>query len=126
MNLYLYEEHARELVSMPKEWRICVIKALRGSVVDAPTGITQVDGVVCPDITRGKNKGLPNWAKRDKSTERAVYITDTQHAAWCKAWSEKTGKCVECVGRGQIMASWHHINGTTYKPCSACAGTGEV
>lgn len=31
-------------------------------------------GAVCPEITRGKNKGHPNYRKADKSTMRTVVI----------------------------------------------------
>lgn len=48
-------------------WYPWYFEAIRGQGV-------MMTGAECPLITRGKNKGQPNFKKRDKSTERKVFV----------------------------------------------------
>ena len=41
------------------------------------------------------------------------------------AWGERTGNCVPCTGSGRQFVRWDHIEGTTWRPCTACAGSGR-
>jgi hypothetical protein len=83
----------------------------------------QFIGSVAPLKTSGKNKGYPNWQKRDKTTEKTFIVSVKDHEKWCGAWQKKTNKCAECVGTGKTIASCG-ANGTTYRECFKCKGTG--
>ena len=88
-NLLLIE-HAREKVQAPPEWEWFQLECLpRGA-----RGIQayRVVGGVAPPITRGKNKGRPNWRREDRSQRREAYIGVDEHARWVRAWEERTGK----------------------------------
>lgn len=52
----------------PGEWHAWLFTA-------AEQGGLFVTGACCPPITRGPRKGRPNYKKRDRNTERRVYLT---------------------------------------------------
>lgn len=74
----------------------------------------------------GKYKGMPNWRKLDKATEKTTYFSPDEHDEWLKQWEAKTGKCAECAGKGEVLARRSVADGTTYKPCPKCGGSGFV
>ena len=107
---------------MPDGWKWNVLKAVgenreRGGVL--------VVGAVCTaTYTRGKRKGWPNWSKRDKSTERELFIAFADYDERVAAWERETGFCSHCDGTGQMTASVS-IGGKTFRPCSKCNATGR-
>jgi len=122
----MLSEHAREMLGMPPEWSAYYFKAIGHSSVESNTKLIQVKGAVAPLITRGKHKGAPNWRKSDKTTEREVFFTPGEHDEWCRQWEVRTGKCSKCMGSGKVFARWSITEGTSYKPCSTCNGTGKA
>jgi RecJ-like exonuclease len=73
--------------------------------------------VVTPLVSKGPNKGRPNWRKMDQATERVVIITVAEHEAWKLEWERKTGNCAECVGTG--ITAWERL-------CRRCGGSGKA
>lgn len=121
----LLEEHAREVVGMPPEWEAYEYAAI-GRTINQDAKLIRVKGAIAPKKTKGANKGLPNWRKADKATEREAYFTPAEHDKWCSEWEQKTGKCSECTGKGEVFASWSATDGTKHKPCKKCGGTGQA
>jgi hypothetical protein len=121
MSLNLIEQQARELAGMGDNWRAYHFEAIGNPGAFVCDKIT---GAVVPLITRGNRKGRPNWKAKDKATIRVVYITKEQHEAWLVKWEQTTGKCSACEGSGQRVVSASVVDGTKYKPCGACKGTG--
>jgi hypothetical protein len=78
---------------------------------DVPTGI----------YTRGPRKGRPKFPKGDG---RSVVVTEAEELAEKQRYEAESGKCGDCCGRGEVFASWHHIEGTKYRPCGKCGGSG--
>ena len=117
----LIEEHARELVKAPPEWRVFCYEKVGESF-----GVIRVTGAVAPLFTSGKNAGKPNWRRRDKTTERIACFTRVEHYAWCDAWSKRTGKCAHCVGTGRLLAGWSTLDGVNWHQCGVCGGTGAA
>jgi hypothetical protein len=71
-NFDLYTHCAREAVGLPKGW-VGVVFSTVGHPANSQ-GV-MVRGAVCPPKTRGPDKGEPCWAKRDRSTEREVFVS---------------------------------------------------
>jgi hypothetical protein len=78
-----------------------------------------------PVVKCGPNAGHPNWKRRDRSTEKVIRFSLSDHAAWICSWEQATGKCSECVGTGSVFASWSRDTGTCERPCKRCRGTGQ-
>lgn len=121
--LNLFEEHARERAGMPPKWKVYRWACM-------PPGrpkplYFECVGAVAPPYKSGPRKGRENWKRRDPETERTVYITPAEQDAWEAAWSARTGLCLECTGKGEKVKSWSAKEGTTYKPCRTCGGTGR-
>lgn len=122
MSTYLLDMHARELVKMPENW-----EGYSWRVLGYPDRkLYEIKGCFTPPaITRGPRKGAPNWAKRDRSTERIVHIPFAEHEAWVEQWVERTGLCRKCLGRGEEVASVS-VARTTYRQCRECLGSGKA
>ena len=65
MILYDIQKEAAKLVGVPG-WVPWVFEVIEDGLL--------CRGAVCPEITRGKNKGRPNYRKADKSTMKTVVI----------------------------------------------------
>jgi hypothetical protein len=109
----------------PAGWRWFELKCV-GELADDGSGVL-VTGAVCTAIySRGKRKGETNWTKRDRSTQRELFISRNEYEKRRMKWQADTGKCVECMGSGQRFASHSIYEGIKYKPCNKCGATGKV
>lgn len=75
-------------------------------------------------ISRGKNKGCPKWSANSKN-KRRVLVSDDQMQQIAAAYEADTGLCWDCQGTGKTFASWSAKEGTTYRKCSRCDGSGK-
>lgn len=116
----LLEIHAREKVGQSPEWHVYLWKVLPENAKEP--FYYELTGAVAPAKKRGSGY---NWRKIDKATDSTVHILVSEHAAWAKAWEEKTGQCRNCVGTGKVFAKWSKEMGTQYTPCLICEGTGK-
>lgn len=69
MQLTELEKEAIELANT-KDWYPWVFESVDNGIL--------CSGAVCPLITRGKNKGRPNYRKADMSTYKTVVILKAQ------------------------------------------------
>ena len=126
---------ARQVHGLPDDWEPCVYRALLSSISTigySPTGAVLVEtigysltgAVPVGVITRGPRKGRPKWPPR--SQMREVIITPTHVAAATAEWVAATGLCPRCGGEGRIAWRVSTANGTEYRPCKACGGTGKA
>lgn len=122
----LLELHARELARMPESWTAFRFECFPHSADPGEVLYFEVEGAVCPPKERGKGAGQPNYRKMDKATRKTLTISVAKQEAWETAWEQNTGKCKHCMGKGKVMARWSVTEGTTYKPCSKCEGTGSA
>jgi hypothetical protein len=120
----LLTEHAREMVNAPPEWDAWLLEVLGD--VQGPNRMIHVRGGVARPVQRGKRKGQPNWAKRDRAMDRDAYFSVEDHEAWLRQWEAKTGKCSKCTGKGQEFAGWNIETGTKMRQCRKCGGTGTA
>lgn len=74
----IFNQACRDAVSLPDGWQGNLFSA----VGDPPnTQGVMVTGAVSPPYTKGARKGEPNWPKRDRKTEKTVFISREAYAA---------------------------------------------
>lgn len=121
-SIKLLEIHAREKEQLPENWYAWLFE-----VKECPLGrYFEVTGAVCPLKTRGKNKGEPNWSKKDKTTIKLVQIGADAHNKWVEEWEKKNNSCSECMGTGKVLVAWNIDTGSTYEPCKCGRNTPEI
>jgi hypothetical protein len=119
----LYCEHAKEKANLPSNWRIYKWQCFPGGGEE--TIYVAITGAVCEQFfTRGERQGDRKWKARDKSTERTVNLEVVEHKNWKSEWEKRTGKCSECTGAGQTVASVSVADGVKYRTCFKCKGSG--
>lgn len=119
---HLIDIHAREKAGLPDGWRADIWEHV--GPPEAPYPFLRLTGAVYPPVTRGPRKGRPNWKKPEAGTERVVTILPDEHEAWAIAWEGKTGRCRACMGEGRRVWGVSVKDGTTYKSCRMCGGSG--
>lgn len=84
------------------------------------------DAIVTGGIARllksGPRKGRKTWDGKGTS----VVVTRAEVEAQIAQYVAETGNCSECYGSGEVFKSWHHIEGTKYRVCPKCNGTGQA
>ena len=114
----LMELCARRKIGMPDTWQ--AFRWQRKGDYIIVTG-----AVVTETFKRGPRKGRPKWSARDPETEMPVTVHDGEFSAFKLAWEAETGLCHRCQGTGKVMKSWSVADGTTYRECDVCSGTGK-
>jgi len=111
---------ARSKLGQPPEWRAFHFMRLDECKTETPDFL--VKGGV-PRLKRsGPKKGEQTWDGVDV-TQCAVTTAEIEAAKI--QYQQTTGNCWCCQGLGQVFQSWHHIEGTKYKTCPRCRGTGK-
>lgn len=116
----LLELHAREKLGKPNDWILYNYDA--GPSEKVPEGMYRLEGQCVPLNSKGK----PIWRKGDTSTIAVAWIGIKEHEEWCAQWSAQSGLCSKCAGRGEVAWKWSVANGTQYRACPHCAGTGKA
>jgi len=124
VRINLHEEHARDKYGLPPEWTAAQWECFPGTPGE-PTLYVQLIGAVYEPVTRGPRKGKPNWDKPIGKKTTAI-LPVAEHDAWVRAWEQRTGKCSKCVGTGQTIARVSVQDGTEYRTCRTCGGTGRA
>lgn len=73
-------------------------------------------------LTRGPRKGQRTWDGKGTS----VVVTRGEESAEEARYVAETGNCGKCQGDGKVFASWSIADGTKYRECKPCTGTGKV
>ena len=73
-------------------------------------------------VSKGPRKGRKKYAKESRS----VVVTTAEEIVEYHKFEAETGRCGECRGKCQVFASWHHMEGTKYRPCHKCQGSGVL
>lgn len=90
------------------------------NVADDGIDATRITFADVPRYASGVNAGKKNWPKR--TDEATLIITTERFNKWVEAW-EADGNCAGCNNTGEVFVSWHHIDGTTHRPCGKCERT---
>lgn len=114
--LDLYCEHAKEKAKLPDRWRCYKWEFFPKR---EETIYVAVTGAVCE---HWKPNGETDWKKRDKKTEWIINLSVIEHEAWRREWEQRNCKCSECLGTGEVMASWSEKEGLKTRTCPKCKG----
>lgn len=120
-----WSEYARQTLGLHDHWQWYSIERDPDGVA-MPKDVTKLTGCVPTIKTRGPDKGEPNWRRPLPGTHRVVWIERDKFDAWLLEWERKTGKCHRCYGKGQVIRRWSKDEGTEYRDCDRCGGTGKA
>jgi hypothetical protein len=103
---------------LPNGWQPRIYGCL-----DRDLGFYLQGAVPIGTYSRGPRKGRPKWPPLGQ-LQRLVITTEevAQARIW---WENETGLCSYCGGSGQQVKSIG-INGTIYRECIGCEGTGKA
>lgn len=121
MNAYLLIQMCREQAGLPDTWDWCRLACM--PVGGERTLYYELEGGIAPLKTRGKYKGRKDWKKATHL--QTFHVTPAEYSAWEKTWVERTGNCPNCTGEGKTVARISVTEGTTYRECYQCKGTGK-
>ena len=86
-------------------------------------GDSIVEGSVPDGFYRsGPRKGKPRFTR----PRTKVVVTKAELQAAATAYEAETRKCWDCKGSGQVWAGWSKAEGTKYRTCSRCDGSGDA
>ena len=109
-------EVARRKVNGAEGWAVCAWERIGdGNDLVVTGGVPRL-------LKTGPRKGKPTW--RDVPTQKAV-VTGAEIEAEKARYEADTGKCSDCMGSGQVFASWSQAEGKKCCTCGRCGGTGE-
>jgi hypothetical protein len=103
---------------LPADWQPRIYGCL-----DRGLGFYLRGAVPIGTYSRGPRKGKPKWPPLGQ-LDLVVITADEVKQARIQ-WENETGLCSHCGGSGQQVKSTG-INGTTYRECVACDGTGTA
>jgi len=107
----LLEILAREKLDKPREWTVWRWEAVR-----------RHGETIGWDLTGSIQTGWSTWGREQ---EVALFLSNAEIATLTLAWEQRTGYCPRCQGRGQTVARISAKDGTSWRDCSACAGSGK-
>lgn len=102
-------DRARELLGLDESWGWC------GLEVVPPGG-----KATAFKVTLAQKKG-----ERFVKPCQSIHLSVQEEAANADQWSQRSGKCSACVGKGQEIARISVADGTTWRPCRRCQGSGR-
>lgn len=108
--------YSRRKVAGPEGWEVCAWERIGdGNDLVVTGGVPRL-------LKTGPRKGKPTW--RDVPTQKAV-VTGAEIEAEKARYEEQTGKCSDCMGKGEVFANWSAADGVKHRRCKRCDGTGE-
>ena len=113
MRADLLEILVREKLGLPPEWTAFRWECL--PLVSAETTSYVVEGAI--------QTGYHKWDRRKKHVTLELSVAEAD--ALALAWEMRTGYCPACMGRGEEAASWSVTDGTTWRECGSCSGSGQ-
>ncbi len=111
---------AHRMNALPEGWRWFAIDAH-----DKPEDFVELQGAVPIGVAKsGKRKGEPIWPPRKECQKLWIRIGDRDETM--RLWEVETGKCSPCSGIGTEWAGWSATEGSRFRECRKCSGTGKA
>ena len=117
----ILELAARDKLGLGDEYELYAAEVLpHNAPRDAPC-VFHVNLGVPRLLTRGPNKGQKRW----DGDRQEQWLGEAEVEAQARRYEAETGKCCACTGTGKQVARWSVTDGTTYRDCGRCHGTGN-
>lgn len=113
------ELHAREICRHGEKWCISRISCM--PVNSERTLYYSIGGAVYSL----KKNGRPNYRKAIDGTKVVLDIPADDHDKWADEWEARENTCRECMGTKKVFSSVSVTEGTKYRQCPRCHGTGK-
>lgn len=110
---------ARRVHNLPDDWQPRIYGCL-----DRDLGFYLRGAVPIGTFSRGPRKGRPKFPPLGQ-LQKVVITTDEVRQEQIR-WEHETGLCVHCGGSGERVRSTSIQNGTTYRQCNECKGSGKA
>ncbi len=105
----------RKLHPLPDGWEICKWERMGPDA-------TLFSGCVPGVFASGPRKGQKKWGP----ITRECIVTDAEADAEASRFEAETGLCHSCGGDGQEWAGWSAVEGSKFRTCRRCTGSGHV
>lgn len=90
-------------------------------------GGSKVNGEVPDGVhEHGPLKGRPKFGGAGSTHAKEVFVPDAELQRVAAEHERDTGDCWDCKGTGQTWAGWSQAEGTKYRTCTRCSGTGKA
>ncbi len=122
MRMGIIERHLRIANDLPDAFRFfrweCFPKAAERVIY------FELEGGVCVPLKSGKRKGSPNYRT---STDRKCFCVTVEESDRLQLqYEQETGSCHECMGEGKTVSRVSVVDGTEYRECCRCKGSGKT
>ncbi len=86
--------------------------------------ITDDTMLVKGGVPIGAKNGRPRWGPKKSLTTVAISKRDIADEE--ERFEKETGKCAACEGKGEVVYSFSVTEGTKYRQCDKCKGSGKA
>ena len=113
---------ARRRGGLGEDWTIFSAEVLPHGWNPQAAKVYRVGIGIARPITRGPRKGQPTW----DGPRREDWIPESDLEAEARTYERETGNCCSCLGDGKELVRWSVDEGSEYRPCRDCNGTGKA
>ena len=107
---------AERVHKVPKGWKWCKVDSH-----NKPDDFIEMQGAVTVgEYKSGPRKGRPKWPKELQT----IWMRRSEIDRVAIEWEIEEGKCQKCYGAGQESVGWSKAEGTRYRKCQRCNGSG--
>lgn len=119
----MLDNFVRERLNKPNTWELFKYSA-KGKLDGFSVDMLFVEGCEPTIYKSGPRKGNKNFSS--KINFAAYAFPSSELEKYIEDWSNATGNCPTCFGKGKVFKSWSKDLGTTEKDCKVCKGEGRV
>ena len=115
----LFQLTAEKRYNVPSGWKWCFL-----NVHNIPKEYVEVKGAVPIGVYKsGPAKGRPKFPRT--ADLLTIWMKQTDIDAVAIEWESENDACHKCEGKGESQFSWSRTDGSQYRKCTHCNGTGK-